>query len=112
MEEFIEVQNIQEVQQIDARRETSNIINDQIEQQNTNMDIISTQLDSIGNVINNIQSPDVKLSDVVDKIDELDTTIVTAQTADILEQLNSQQKQINGIEEKLDRILNAIEMKE
>jgi uncharacterized protein YoxC len=49
---------------------------------------------------------------VVDKIDELDTTIVTAQTADILEQLNSQQEQINGIEEKLDRILNAIEMKE
>ena len=112
MEEFIEIQNIQEVQQIDSRRETSNIINDQIEQQNTNMDIISTQLDSIGNVINNIQSPDVNLSDVVDKIDELDTTIMTAQTADILEQLNSQQEQINGIEEKLDRILNAIEMKE
>ena len=56
MEEFIEIQNIQEVQQIDSRRETSNIINDQIEQQNTNMDIISTQLNSIGNVINKSKS--------------------------------------------------------
>ena len=30
MEEFIEVQTTQEVQQIDAKRETANIINNQI----------------------------------------------------------------------------------
>ena len=76
------------------------------------MDTISTQLNDITNVISDIQSPEVDLTEVVDKIDELDTTIVTTQTADILEQLNGQQERINNIEDKLDRILNAIEMKE
>ena len=107
MEEEIEIQDIIEVQQIDSRREMAEALDNQIKEQTNNLDIISQQLDYISSTVDNI-TPDVDLTEVTDKIDELDTNIITTQNQDILETLNNQQIQINSIEEKLNTILEKI----
>lgn len=107
MEEEIEIQDITEVQQIDSRREMAEALDNQIKEQTNNLDIISQQLDYISSTVDNI-TPDVDLTEVTDKIDELDTNIITTQNQDILETLNNQQIQINSIEEKLNTILEKI----
>ena len=109
MEEFIEIQNYHEVQQINNKKETNDLITDQIEQSNNNMSIISSQLYNLNTIINDIESPTTTIIDEVsNKIDEMNTNIITAQTADILDQLNDQQERINNIEDKLDQILEAL----
>ena len=109
MEEIIEVQTVAEVQQIDARRELVNTIDQQIINQTDGMEAINDQLSSISDTIDNINVGNVDFSEVTDKLDELDTTMITTQNQDILETLVNQQNQINSIEEKIDTILNAIE---
>ena len=56
-----------------------------------------------------MQVGDVDLTEVTDKLDELDTTMITTQNQDILETLANQQSQINGIEEKVNIILQKID---
>ena len=108
MEEEIEVQTITEVRQIDSRKEIMDTLDNQIKEQTVNMETITQQLDDISTNIDNI-STDVDLTEVTDKIDELDTTIITTQNQDILETLATQQNQINTIEEKIELILQKLE---
>ena len=107
MEEEIEVQTLVEVQQIDNRREIADTLNNQIQEQNNNMETITQQLDTISSSIDNINT-DIDLTEVTDKIDELDTTMITTQNQDILETLANQQNQINTIEEKIELILQKL----
>lgn len=107
MEEEIEIQTLAEVQQIDSRREILNTLNNQVEEQTNNMEIITQQLNDISSNIDSI-STDVDLSEVTNKIDELDTTMITTQNQDILETLANQQNQINTIEEKIELILEKL----
>lgn len=109
VEEEIEIQTYAEVQQIDNARETNQLLNNQTEIHNENMDIISTQLNNISDTLDNVQLSDVDLSEVTDKINEIDTTIISTQNQDILETLSNQQDQINSIEDKLNIILEKLE---
>ena len=74
------------------------------------MEIINNQLENITEAINETQVPteDIDLTEVHDKLDSLDNTIITTNTENILETLNNQQNQINSIEEKINTILNKI----
>lgn len=108
VEETIEIQTVDEVHQIDERRQMSEIIDNQAEEHNNNLSNINDQLIAISDTIDNIQVGDVDLSEVTDKIDELDTTMITTQNQDILETLSAQQNQINSIEDKIDNILKVI----
>jgi len=107
MEEDIEVQSLAEVKQIDSRRDIIDTLDNQIVEHNSNMEIINQQLDTISSNIENINT-DINLNEVTDKIDEIDTTIITTQNQDILETLAKQQNKINSIEEKLNIILEKI----
>ena len=53
-------------------------------------------------------SSDIDLSNVTDLIEDIDTTIVEANTQDILIKLGQQQEQINDINNKLDLILSKL----
>ena len=109
--EYIEVQNFNQVQDIDSRRNTNNIISNQIETQVAGIESINNQLDEIVTAVNDAQfsTTDIDLTEVNDKLDNIDTTIITTQTQDILEIVNNQQEQINTIESKIDMILQKID---
>lgn len=109
VEEQIEIQTYAEVQQIDNARQTNQLLENQKEVHNENMDIISNQLNNISNTLDNVQLSDIDLTEVTDKIDEIDTTIISTQNQDILETLSNQQDQINSIEEKVNIILEKLE---
>ena len=53
-------------------------------------------------------SSDIDLSNVTNLIEDIDTTIVEANTQDILIKLGQQQEQINDINNKLDLILSKL----
>lgn len=116
MVEEIEIQTVNDVKTIDYMRTTNDIINTTIEEQTTQTEIISEQLDNIQSSINNIEvTSDVDLNEVVDKIDNIDTTVIEAQAQDILSVVNQQQEQIdnmretiNNINDKLNQILEKI----
>lgn len=116
MVEEIEIQTINDVKTIDYMRTTNDIINTTIEEQTTQTEIISEQLDNIQSSINNIEvTSDIDLNEVVDKIDNIDTTVIEAQAQDILSVVNQQQEQIddmkeniNDINDKLNQILERI----
>lgn len=109
VEEQIEIQTYAEVQQIDNARKTKQILDNQVETQIESMDIINNQLDNIVSTLDNVQVSDIDLTEVTDKIDEIDTTIISTQNQDILETLSNQQDQINSIEEKVNIILQKLE---
>ena len=104
MAQEIEIQTNEDVKVIDYRKETNEIINDKLNQNEE----ISTQLDTIQTSIDNIDSGNVDLSEVTDMIENIDTTIVEVQTQDILTIVNQQQEQINDINNKLDMILDKL----
>lgn len=110
-EEEIIIQNADEVSAIDYMRNTNDMINMQNEKIQNNIDSITEQLDIIidntpaTNNINNIE-----MSEVIDSINEIDTTIVESNTQDIISKLNKQEEKINDINEKLNTILNKLEM--
>ena len=116
MVEEIEIQTVNDVKTIDYMRTTNDIINTTIEEQTTQTEIISEQLDNIQSSINNIEvTSDVDLNEVVDKIDNIDTTVIEAHAQDILSVVNQQQEQIdnmretiNNINDKLNQILEKI----
>lgn len=106
--EFIEVQTYAEVQQIDSRKEMANVLNNQVSTQTDAMNTINDQLESISSTIDDIQIGDLDLTEVTDKLDEIDTTMITTQNQDIIETLNEQQSQINSIENKINTILDKL----
>lgn len=115
--EYFEVQTYADVQQIDHRRETNFAIDNQVQQQNDNMQIISNQLDSIATTLDTTDAiGNVDLTEITDKIDEIDTTVITAQTEDILITVQKQNNEIEALKEqnknlenKIDLILNKLE---
>lgn len=115
--EYIEVQNYAEVQQIDNRKEIKDAVNNQIVEQTNNIENINNHLESISNTLESTSiGGNLNLTEITDKIDEIDTTIITAQTGDILltvqqqqEQIENLQEQNNTLENKLDLILNKLE---
>ena len=115
MQEEIIVQTADEVANIDYMRNTNDIINEQTNEIQNNMDIITEQLETIIDNTNtatisdvDVSSIDVDLSEVTDLIDSIDTTMVEANTQDILIELNNQKQQINDINDKLDLILEKL----
>lgn len=111
MEEEVTIQTADEVSSIDYRKNINDTINEQAEEMQNNMDAISEQLDIIIDNTNSSAPSPVKadLSEITDAIENIDTTIVEAQTQDILSQLNSQQKQIDDINIKLDLIISKLQ---
>lgn len=115
--EYIEIQDYTEVQQIDNRKEIKEMVNDQIIEQTSNIENINNHLENISSALDNTSiTGNIDLTEVTDKIDEIDTTIITAQTGDILltvqeqkEEIENLKKQNNTLEEKLDLILNKLE---
>ena len=109
MVEEIEIQTANDVKTIDYMKTTNNMINQTIEEQTTQTEMISEQLDNIQSSINNIEvSSDIDLTEVVDKIDNIDTTIVEAQTQDILSVVNQQQERIDSMGESINEINNKL----
>lgn len=115
VQEEIIVQTADEVAQIDYRRLTNDIITAQTDEIQNNINNISEQLDVIiDNTNSNTYtyntpiSSDIDLSNVTDLIEDIDTTIVEANTQDILIKLGQQQEQINDINNKLDLILSKL----
>jgi len=117
MGEEIELQTMDDVKTIDFMRTTTQAINDTIGTQSDIINNISDNLDVITEAV--ITAPtvssDISLTEVNEKLDNLDTTVVETQTQDILSLVNSQQEQINNIQndiisinEKLDAILDKM----
>lgn len=119
MSEEIQIQTVDEVKSIDYMKTTNEIISNQIDNQINNLEVLSDTLNNVNNTLNLIndsttESP-VGLTEVVESIDNIDTTIIEAQTQDILTLINSQQQQIDSIEsnmneinEKINQILSKI----
>lgn len=119
MTEEIEVQTVGEVKNIDYMRTTTEQLNNTITQQTNNIDTISNQLDTIVGAVQNMPtastSTNVDLSEITDLVENIDTTIIEVQTYDILNMINSQQAQIDNIEntisvidDKLTQILKKL----
>lgn len=112
-QEEIIVQTADEVAQIDYKRLTNDIITAQTDEIQNNINNISEQLDVIidntnSNTYDMPISSDIDLSNVTGLIEDIDTTIVEANTQDILIKLGQQQEQINDINNKLDLILSKL----
>ena len=107
MVDSFEIQTEAQVKAIESRK----MIQDVIEQTAPNNDIIDSSYitQQISNLENSINSLDnINLNKISDKIDNIDTNIIEAQIENILIKIQSQQKQINNIEEKLDIIINKM----
>ena len=113
VQEEIIVQTADEVAQIDYKRLTNDIITAQTDEIQNNINNISEQLDVIidntnSNTYDMPISSDIDLSNVTSLIEDIDTTIVEANTQDILIKLGQQQEQINDVNNKLDLILSKL----
>ena len=88
-------------------KNTNDLVNTQIEQQNNNLSEVANTLDTISNTLDSIDfsnTDSVSLSEVTESINNIDTTIVEAQTQDILSIVNSQQEQIDTIQSDIQEI--------
>ena len=112
MAEEIQIQTADEVKNIDYMRTTNEIISNQIDNQLNSLGTLSDALDSVNNTLNlindsAIETP-VDLTEVAESIDNIDTTVIEAQTQDILSTINSQQQQIDNIESNINEINDKI----
>ena len=110
MEEEIQIQTTEEVKNIDYMKATNESINNQIEEQIGNIATLSNTLDNVSDTVNFIAETAIPNSnvDVTEIIDAIDTTVVEAQTQDILTLINNQQEQINNIESMINEINEKI----
>ena len=114
MAEEIQIQTVDEVKNIDYMKNTNEIINNQINEQIDGLSALSDTLDSVNTTLNLISDNNINtdtstnLSEVVESIDNIDTTIIEAQTQDILSIINNQQEQINNIESSVSEINEKI----
>lgn len=107
MAEEIEIQTVDDVKTIDYMRDTNNKINTQIEEQIGNITDISDTLDAVHNTLQSIDistNNTVDLSEITESINSIDTTVVEAQTQDILTIVNNQQTQINNMQSDIQEI--------
>ena len=114
MAEEIQIQTVDEVKNIDYMKNTNEVINNQINEQIDGLSALSDTLDSVNTTLNLISDNTINtdtstdLSEVVESIDNIDTTIIEAQTQDILSIINNQQEQINNIESSVSEINEKI----
>ena len=116
----VEVQTLNEVKQIDHRRDTQIALQEQAEIQTNHMDTINTKLDDITAAVDNIDigsTTDIDLTEVTDMISDINTDVIVAQNEDMFDIIQEQNDKINTLEEKLNEIqgqnnkINSIEGK-
>ena len=116
----VEVQTLNEVKQIDHRRDTQIALQEQAEIQTNHMDTINTKLDDITAAVDNIDigsTTDIDLTEVTDMISDINTDVIVAQNEDMFDIIQEQNDKINTLEEKLNEIqgqnnkINSIEEK-
>ena len=116
----VEVQTLNEVKQIDHRRDTQIALQEQAEIQTNHMDTINTKLDDITAAVDNIDigsTTDIDLTEVTDMISDINTDVIVAQNEDMFDVIQEQNDKINTLEEKLNEIqgqnnkINSIEEK-
>lgn len=109
MAQEIQIQTVDEVKTIDYMKNTNQIINNQIEEQAQNINDLSDTLDVMNDTLSSmVVSDNVDLSELTESINSIDTTVVEAQTQDILTIVNNQQTQINSIKEDVQEIKQLI----
>ena len=107
MAQEIQIQTVDEVKTIDYMKNTNQIINNQIEEQAQNINDLSDTLEVMNDTLSSmVVSDNVDLSELTESINSIDTTVVEAQTQDILTIVNNQQTQINSIKEDVQEIKN------
>ena len=114
----VEVQTLNEVKQIDHRRDTKIALQKQAEIQTNHMDTINTKLDDITTAVDNIGgTTDIDLTEVTDMISDINTDVIVAQNEDMFDIIQEQNDKINTLEEQLNEIqgqnnkINSIEEK-
>lgn len=103
----VEVQTLNEVKQIDHRRDTQIALQEQAEIQTNHMDTINTKLDDITAAVDNIDigsTTDIDLTEVTDMISDINTDVIVAQNEDMFDVIQEQNDKINTLEEKLNEI--------
>lgn len=103
----VEVQTLNEVKQIDHRRDTQIALQEQAEIQTNHMDTINTKLDDITAAVDNIDigsTTDIDLTEVTDMISDINTDVIVAQNEDMFDVIQEQNDKINTLEEKLNAI--------
>lgn len=103
----VEVQTLNEVKQIDHRRDTQIALQEQAEIQTNHMDTINTKLDDITAAVDNIDigsTTDIDLTEVTDMISDINTDVIVAQNEDMFDIIQEQNDKINTLEEKLNEI--------
>ena len=110
MGDLFEIQTETQVRAIESKRMMQQSLSDIIEEGKV---IDSSEIaDKVVNQLSNMAietDTNLDISNLENKIDNMNTGIIEAQTQDILIQFNKQQEQINSIEEKLDSILSKLE---
>ena len=103
----VEVQTLNEVKQIDHRRDTQIALQEQAEIQTNHMDTINTKLDDITAAVDNIYTGSttyIDLTEVTDMISDINTDVIVAQNEDMFDIIQEQNDKINTLEEKLNEI--------
>ena len=103
----VEVQTLNEVKQIDHRRDTQIALQEQAEIQTNHMDTINTKLDDITAAVDNIDigsTTDIDLTEVTDMISDINTDVIVAQNEDMFDVIQEQNDKINTLEAKLNEI--------
>lgn len=101
MADSFEIQTEAQVKAIESRK----IVQDVIESQNTfNNNTLTTNIEEqISNISETLNT--FNMNEINDKIDNIDTNILEAQISDMLIKIQTQQEQINSIEEKINMLL-------
>ena len=103
----VEVQTLNEVKQIDHRRDTKIALQKQAKIQTNHMDTINTKLDDITTAVDNIDiggTTDIDFTEVTDMISDINTDVIVAQNEDMFDIIQEQNDKINTLEEKLNEI--------
>lgn len=111
MAEEIQIQTIDEVKNIDYMKATNEKINEQINEQINGIESLADTLDNVNSTLNLISDATINTNiptDIIDTIDNIDTTVIEAQTQDILATMNAQQEQINNIESNINELNDKI----
>lgn len=103
----VEIQTVDEVKKIDYMKTTNEIINNQMNEQINNLESLNDTLDNVNTTLNlmtSVPNESADISEVVDSINNIDTTVIEAQTQDILSIINQQQSQIDDIQLTMNEI--------
>ena len=110
MGDSFEIQTETQVRAIEGKKMMQDSLNNILNENNIvdSSEIANKVVNQLSNMAIKTDT-NVDISNLENKIDNIDTGIIEAQTQDILIQFNKQQEQINSIEEKLNIILKKME---